>query len=658
MRDSPRNMSKQDKETEVLAQVEKFIEKGELDEAFKFLNNCNQKEELSSFSRASCHLYQCKILFWQGKYKELVKLAELTYKESNELQNCFLLFDSFILLISALARTEKFYEAFDMIKQGEVLLNEIPKELTEDFKQREASLAFIKGTLYMMRAEPNDINLALGFIERSLELRKSLGIKHEIAESLDGIAGIMGLFKGELDHAIEFTEQSLVIAKESREKYQLAKCLSSAAALYSLKGDLSQSTLYFEESLKLFKQLNNKPKIAGLLNNMSDDYKKKGDLDHALECIEQAMDINRDMGYITELANNHDFLIQILIDKGDLERSEETLKSLEKLNNQVDDKLMNAIYLLNKAIILKSSSRAIKRGKAEEILKQLLEDERFSLDELHVKFRVLLNLCELLLTELRITNDVEVMEELNHFIGQLLELAENSHSYWIMGETYLLQAKLALVFLDLKQARLLLTQGQQLAESHGLHSLAAKLSNEHDELLIREKEWETIDDRKVSITERIKRASINGIMDLLQGRKIVEAPEMIDEEPILLLIMDKGGVPYFNHLFAGNWDHTELFGAFMSAFNTFSDELFSKSIDRIRIGENTILINPVDSFLACYVIKGQSYPAFQKLMRFTDAIRDNSDIWQALKRSVKTSEMLELDKPPILKSIINEIFIW
>ena len=94
----------------------------------------------------------------------------------------------------------------------------------------------------------------------------------------------------------------------------------------------------------------------------------------------------------------------------------------------------------------------------------------------------------------------------------------------------------------------------------------------------------------------------------------------------------------------------------MSAFNTFSSEIFSKSIDRIRIGENTILINPVDPFLACYVIKGQSYPALQKLTRFTKVIRENSEIWQALNKSAKTSEMLELDKPPALKTVIDEIF--
>jgi hypothetical protein len=94
----------------------------------------------------------------------------------------------------------------------------------------------------------------------------------------------------------------------------------------------------------------------------------------------------------------------------------------------------------------------------------------------------------------------------------------------------------------------------------------------------------------------------------------------------------------------------------MSAFNTFSDEIFSKSIDRIRIGENTILINPVETFLACYVIKGQSYSALKKLNKFAEVIKKKSKIWDSLLKSIKTSEMLDLNNPPSLGSVVKEIF--
>ncbi len=235
-------------------------------------------------------------------------------------------------------------------------------------------------------------------------------------------------------------------------------------------------------------------------------------------------------------------------------------------------------------------------------------------------------------------------------------MAEKQNSISWLVEGKLLQAKLALIEMKIESAKKLLTEAQQIAELRGLTLLAQKISSEHDILLEKLDEWDRLKKNGASMAERIELASFDGVLDRLQGRKALQPPELVDEEPILLLIMDSSGVPYFNHSFVSEWDVEGIFSSFISAFNTFSSELFSKSIDRTRIGENVILLNPIESFLACYVIKGQLYPALQKLTRFTESVRKNSEIWQALNKSVKTSEMLELDNPPSLKTVINEIF--
>ncbi|MFW9875458.1 MAG: hypothetical protein ACFFG0_20315 [Candidatus Thorarchaeota archaeon] len=151
-------------------------------------------------------------------------------------------------------------------------------------------------------------------------------------------------------------------------------------------------------------------------------------------------------------------------------------------------------------------------------------------------------------------------------------------------------------------------------------------------------------------------ASLNFTLDRLQGVRVLDLPELFDEVPILLLIMGEDGVIYFNHSFVEGWDDQDLFSGFMSAFNTFSSEFFSKSIDRIKIDENTILFQPVESFIVCYVIKGQSYLALLKLICFSDAIKWRPEIWDALQKAVKTSEILELHKPSSLGGIVKKIF--
>ena len=241
---------------------------------------------------------------------------------------------------------------------------------------------------------------------------------------------------------------------------------------------------------------------------------------------------------------------------------------------------------------------------------------------------------------------------------RLVNVAENQLSYSWLAEAKVLQAKIALIQMNIKEAKQVLTEAQRLADLHGLNLLAAKISSEHDFLLECENDWESFKMKDAPMVERIKLASIDGNIDRLQGKLTVDPPEMVNEEPILLLIMHNSGVTYFNHPFMANWDYSDLFSSFMSAFNTFSSEMFSKSIDRIRIGENTILLETVEPFLTCYVIKGQSYPALQKLTRFSKVIRENSEIWQALNKSIKTHKMLELNKPSVLNSVINEIFTY
>ena len=181
------------KKPEELIKVENLIDDAKLDEALTLLNNYEQKKGLSHHDKASCHLIQCQILFWQGKHKELLKHAEQAYKESEGLENSYFKVDSLLFMVRAFIWLEKLNEASDLITQGEELLKTIPQELTKAYKQREASLAFIKAHFYDRRGNPNDTYLALECLEHSLVLREELGIKHEIAESLYSLAYILSI---------------------------------------------------------------------------------------------------------------------------------------------------------------------------------------------------------------------------------------------------------------------------------------------------------------------------------------------------------------------------------------------------------------------------------------------------------------------------------
>jgi len=381
-------------------------------------------------------------------------------------------------------------------------------------------------------------------------LREELGIKHEIAESLYWMAWNLCVFKGELNSALKYAERSLALAKESSKKYYIAGSLKNIAMIKGRLGELDDSIRFYEQSLELFKELNNKERMAAVLNNLSEEYKKRGELDRALECIEQSMTINHELGNLRNLANNHDYLIQILIERGDIERAQLSLHDLEQLNSQLKDKWINFVYLFVKAQVLKTSLRARDRGKAEEILTLLLKDEELDYEG---RYGALLNLCELLLTELRMTNDLEVLDELTQFIGQLSELTERSHSYWILCETYLIQAKLSLLTFNIKKAQRFLTQAHQIAERFDLTQLAVKIANEKEDLIKKLDLWEKLKEENAPMSDRMELARLDEkIVKMIQKRsgltvQVSEEKIAISKEKKICLVC-RGEVLRFSYI--------------------------------------------------------------------------------------------------------------
>jgi hypothetical protein len=210
--------------------------------------------------------------------------------------------------------------------------------------------------------------------------------------------------------------------------------------------------------------------------------------------------------------------------------------------------------------------------------------------------------------------------------------------------------------MNMGEARKFFTKAERIADEHGLHLLARTISSEHDLLLEQLEKWETLRKANPPVAERVKFVEIEKTLDHMMGKKMLEPPDLVEENPILLLIMSEGGHTFFNHTFIKDWDYSTLFSSFISAFNTFSSEIFEETIDRIKIGENIIFIKPVEPFVVCYVSNGQSYPAVKKLNNFSKLIKNREEIWAILNKAAKATQELSVSSSPLLGAIVNEIF--
>lgn len=668
-----------------LRYAENLRREGKLQEALKAINDIEKKGTLTPRDQLSLLISKGKIYTLYQQYTESARIGELAYKLSKGLESVpdtimALLFKANILFMGqSNVALNYLFEADDLLKS----LNDVSPTY---ISRQKANILFRKSWAYVFTGKLND---ALEAAMECLEIQKSFNKKSDIAYTLQVVGQIYDL-KNEYDVALDYLSKSLKIFEEigdpignattlvliGRISYLTGdlnkaikyckKSLSSklisdrtkldnfsyTGLIYNLKGEIDRALRYFKKGSSLAEKVNQYDYFIDFQILIGSIYIKKREYNLALEYLKPSLVLSKNTNNILGITLSLLNLAMIYYEKDLNKEIQEILDQLKEFSEKHGGQILLSGYRLGKAMMLKKSGRSRDRAEAEKLLKQVAEDPA-SPDFYTTSLGYL---CEFYLEELQLFNEPDILEEINPLITQLLEFSKEQNSYWILAEAKLLQAKVALIQMDFDATKRLLTQSQRIAELHGLNLTAQKISSEHDSLLDQIKSWEELKERNAPIEERLKLVSVDGVLERLQGKRAVEPPELVDEEPILLLIMDNSGTTYFNHPFVTNWDYSDLFSSFMSAFNTFMDEIFSKSIDRIRVGENTILINPVESFLACYVIKGQSYPALQKLTRFTEAIRENSEIWRALNKSVKTSEMLELDKPPGLKTVIDEIF--
>ncbi|MEJ2296469.1 MAG: hypothetical protein P8Y23_17100 [Candidatus Lokiarchaeota archaeon] len=150
-------------------------------------------------------------------------------------------------------------------------------------------------------------------------------------------------------------------------------------------------------------------------------------------------------------------------------------------------------------------------------------------------------------------------------------------------------------------------------------------------------------------------AGLNHHIEIMLKRRTIDVPNPFDEEPILLLIISKSGIPIFTQSFIKDKifeDH--VFGGFFTALNSFINNVFSEGLDRASFGEYTLLMKDLKPFLLCYIYKGQSYSAQNRIEAFIEELHRQE--WDVLGKSSSLNGMSNHDEVIGLNSIVTKIF--
>ncbi|MFW9854615.1 MAG: tetratricopeptide repeat protein [Candidatus Thorarchaeota archaeon] len=509
----------------------------------------------------------------------------------------------------------------------------------------------IMNNLGMMHSYRGDLDRALEYLKRALELNEKYGSIQTEAAMFSNLGNIY-TSKGELTLALEYIQRALKSYEELESKGDIGESLNNLGAIYIEIGDLKEAESAFTRGLEIFEQLENDLELSLVMNNLGHVYTMGGELEQSISYYKRALSLSESVGSTLDIARSLENLIEASIRNGKMIEAKTYLDKLGEIAGREDNKIVNQGNRLAHALFLKASDRMVERAEAQEIFQKIAEEEVINHQN---TVQAMLNLCDLLLDELKSTGNEEVVAEINSLLDRLLEIAESQNSFKNLINTQRLQSQMALLELDLNKARQLMAQAQETAEETGLQRLAIAISADIDRLMNQLNKWEDLIERNVGMVERLEMAELEDMVSNIIQKK-QEIPEFTAEEPVLFLMLSNTGAVHFRkELTSKEALDDRIIGDLLTAINSFVQEAFSASgvIERIRVKDYTLIIKPLaEQILCCFVFKGQSYSAVQKLERFIETTKDSSFIWDIVKQTTKAKKAVKT-----LDDLSTEIFM-
>lgn len=230
------------------------------------------------------------------------------------------------------------------------------------------------------------------FIEMAkvvLELVKELGDDERLAYILR-ISGVAYYYSGDLERAIEKSQESLEISENLTDVRSLVDSISLVARLIRDKEEFVKSIELFEKALKIARQMNYINKQPFMHRELANCYSFIGEYRSSIQNFQRAIELGEDgYGNKFDLACAYTDKASLYLIKGNLDKSESLIKRSRKLSKKY------RFYWLWKGLYLNLARVQLMSGKIEEALNTILSGLDFH-KENFIKNEDTLNLYTLL----------------------------------------------------------------------------------------------------------------------------------------------------------------------------------------------------------------------------------------------------------------------
>jgi tetratricopeptide (TPR) repeat protein len=493
-------------------------------ESLTLFKKSDKKNELTGVLTDYAHLFGMQ----KDYHRQLGILGECL-KLNEDLEDQEGIAETFVHFARVLQNLGEPEKALDHIKRA--------RELCENQQgtRRIAQVLFDIGLFYYNMRD--DTASCLNAFEKSLALREGLDDTDGVQLCLHILGDVYQYSQGEYTKALQYYLRSITDFKQSGRIIVHCWNLLDMGNLYHLKGELEGALDHFQKAFPLLEDISDVFYYCQTFLHIGRVYRSKGENSKALDYYKQCLRLleERNLGYgkETEGLAYYEIITLMLDDK----KSEEAIKYFERFTQfyqktPESQQFLNQGYKLAEALILKTSVRIKDKARAQQLFQEIIIDKNVKMNLLNYladsKKTALLNLCELLLFELKsssdeITGEHEIFQEVKLILSNLASRAQEQLSFPLLVDVTILQAKLALIQGHPTEAMEYLAQAKLTAEECNLQLLYNRVITEENHLKTQLSVWETLIKENAPLTRRLAQAQVEEY--LIKAKQMVRLSE-------------------------------------------------------------------------------------------------------------------------------------
>ena len=309
--------------------------------------------------------------------------------------------------------------------------------------------------------------------------------------------------------AIRNYQDAIEIRKEVGDKKGLASSLNKLSIVYKNQGDLKMSYGLCTEALTLEEQIGNKQALAVLYYTLGQIERDFGKYKESIEYLQNSLAAIKIISnpYLLALLNFELFISYLPMNP---DTAQNYKVELEKISlDHPHLKSIQCFYLMANALHLKNSTRVKEKFQSQDLLRGLIEDDTLNYQ---IKILVMKNLIDLLIDELKISNNNDILTELMTLLEKMRELAHNNQSYPLTVDLLLLESKFRLNKGDVETADTKITEAIQISKERDLTDRLEKATQVKKEFENSLKNYKEITTRGASILNRVLDSDIDSYL--------------------------------------------------------------------------------------------------------------------------------------------------